>query len=143
MHISYLSIFPELFDSFRQTTLISRAVENKLLKFETVNPRHFCDDKHRIVDDEIYGGGHGLLMKAPPLIAAIQHWLTKHKLTKKSNFHIIIPHPSKDVFNQATAHTWSECSHLLFICGRYEGIDERVRLRLQQEYPQHTQRISL
>ena len=56
VHITYLSIFPELFDSFRQTTLISRAVENSLVKFETINPRHFCDDKHRIIDDQIYGG---------------------------------------------------------------------------------------
>ena len=150
MHISYLSIFPELFDSFRQTTLISRAVENKLLRFETINPRHFCDDKHRIVDDQIYGGGHGLLMKAEPLIAGVQHWIEKHglgtpknKSKKELSFQIIIPHPSLIVFNQSHAHTWSEYSHLLFICGRYEGIDERVRLRLQKTYPHNVQRVSL
>ncbi|AKH33077.1 tRNA (guanine-N(1)-)-methyltransferase [candidate division SR1 bacterium Aalborg_AAW-1] len=164
VHITYLSIFPELFDSFRETTLISRAVDKNLLTFETINPRHFCDDKHRVVDDEIYGGGHGLLMKAPPIIAAIKHWIEKNglvengtlkvesgKRNKKThhpipgtlNFKIIIPHPSQDVFNQSFAHNWSECSHLLFICGRYEGIDERVRLRLKKNYPDHTQRISL
>ena len=54
MHITYISIFPEIFDSFRETTLISRAVKSRKLKFETSNPRHFCEDKHRIVDDEIY-----------------------------------------------------------------------------------------
>lgn len=164
MHITYLSIFPELFDSFRETTLISRAVKNRKLTFETTNPRHFCDDKHRTVDDEIYGWGHGLLMKAPPIIACIKHWVEKHGLVesgkckgerwKKSentldstlwtlNFKIIIPHPSQDVFNQSHAHAWSEYSHLLFICGRYEGIDERVRLWLQKEFPDHVVRVSL
>lgn len=153
MHITYLSIFPELFDSFKETTLISRAVKNRKLKFETINPRHFCDDKHRIVDDEIYGWWHGLLMKAPPIIAGIRHWIWKNKLNKatsntkpkiqKSKFLIIIPHPSQDVFNQSYAHTWSEYSHLLFVCGRYEGIDERVRLWLQKEFPDHVVRVSL
>lgn len=90
MHITYLSIFPELFDSFRETTLISKAVENKLVTFETINPRHFCDDKHRIVDDQIYGGGHGLLMKAPPIIAAVKHWIKKNRL----NLPPIRPHPN-------------------------------------------------
>jgi tRNA (guanine37-N1)-methyltransferase len=55
MYITYLSIFPEIFDSFLSTTLISRAIKNRKVKFETINPRHFCEDKHRIVDDEIYG----------------------------------------------------------------------------------------
>lgn len=187
MNITYLSIFPELFDSFRSTTLISRAVNNKHIKFETINPRHFCDDRHRTVDDEIYGWGHGLLMKAPPIIESIKHWIKKHGLDKatsnkpqaegkgqhtinklqavsskqqgidndgeswslkleawsQKSFHIIIPHPSQTVFNQSHAHTWSEYSHLLFVCGRYEGIDERVRLWLQKYYPDHCIRVSL
>lgn len=143
MHITYLTIFPELFDSFRETTLISRAVSNGLVEFETINPRHFCDDKHRIIDDEIYGGGHGLLMKAPPILSAIKHWVAKHKLTKNDNFRIILPHPSPMRFVQPYAHEWSDCTHLLFICGRYEGIDERVRLWLQKKYPRLSLRISL
>lgn len=157
VHITYLSIFPELFDSFRQTTLISKAVENNIIQFETINPRHFAYDKHRTVDDEIYGGWHGLLMKAPPIIDAVNHWVEKHWLeinnwklkiknhswSENSHFQIIIPHPSQSVFTQAQAHDWSGCSHLLFVCGRYEGIDERVWLRLQKHYPNNTQRISL
>lgn len=164
MHITYLSIFPELFDSFRTTTLISKAVDNRIITFETINPRHFCDDKHRTVDDEIYGGGHGLLMKAPPIISAVNHWVKKHKLwvrngkskitniwKKKSSesllldsqFKIIIPHPSQDIFHQGYAHKWSECSYLLFICWRYEGIDERVRLWLHKKFPDQVVRVSL
>ncbi len=171
MHITYLSIFPELFDSFRQTTIVSRAVADRLVRFETINPRHFCDDKHRIIDDQIYGWWHGLLMKAPPIIESIKHWINKHKLVEKykrqairdkkptiddlqswrlkpkawtqKSFQIIIPHPSRDVFTQAHAHIWSEYTHLLFICGRYEGIDERVRLWLQKSFPDHISRVSL
>lgn len=144
MHITYLSIFPDIFESFVSTTLIHRAISRWLLSFETINPRHFCDDRHRIIDDKVYGGGHGMLMKAPPLIHAIKHRIKKHTLKKKnSDWMIIIPHPSKNVFVQQYAHQWSEKKHLLFICGRYEGIDERVYLRLQQQYPKHIQKISL
>ena len=145
MKITYLSIFPELFDSFRETTLISKAVKNKKIKIEIINPRHFCDDKHRIIDDEIYGWGHGLLMKAPPIIESIKHWIKKNKLTtqNKKKRAIIIPHPSPIVFNQSYAHSWSEYSHLLFVCGRYEWIDERVWLWLQREFPDNCMRISL
>jgi len=173
MHITYVSLFPELFESFRNTTLISKSIENKIVTFETINPRHFCDDKHRITDDEIYGWGHGLLMKAPPIIAAVKHWMKKHKLVKSwewkvkswkkiitnlwwkdtemitdnwsllTSFKIIIPHPSQNVFNQSYAHDWSEYYHLLFICWRYEGIDERVRLWLQKKFPDNVVRISL
>jgi tRNA (guanine37-N1)-methyltransferase len=149
MHISYCSIFPELFESFISTTLVSKAIKNKRLKIEIINPRHFCEDKHRIVDDEIYGWGHGLLMKAPPIIKVIRHRIMKHKLTtikktgKQKSWMIIIPHPSPDTFCQTDAHIRSEKSHLLFVCGRYEGIDERVWLWLEDTYPDHCQRISL
>jgi tRNA (guanine37-N1)-methyltransferase len=164
MRITYLSIFPEIFESFTSTTLISRAVKSRKICFETINPRHFCDDKHRVVDDEIYGGGHWLLMKAPPIIAAIRHRITKHKLMEfviarrrhddvathnillhtpqwhefKKKFLIIIPHPSKDVFTQSHAHHRSGYSHLLFICGRYE-----VWLWLQKTFPDQVVRVSL
>lgn len=145
MHISYLSIFPELFDSFRETTLISKAIKNRKLKFEVINPRHFCNDKHRLVDDEIYWWWHGLLMKAPPIIDSIKHRIKKHKLQKdwKKKRKIIIPNPSKDIFNQTYSHEWSTHENILFICGRYEGIDERVWLWLQNNFSDNCIKISL
>jgi tRNA (guanine37-N1)-methyltransferase len=87
-------------------------------------------------------------MKAPPIIESVKHWIKKYKLkerksTKNSKFLIIIPHPSHQVFNQSYAHEWSEYTHLLFICGRYEGIDERVWLWLQKEFPDSIIKISL
>ena len=81
-------------------------------------------------------------MKAEPIIAGVRHWVEKNGLEDKK-FQIIIPHPSQKVFNQSTAHTWSEYNHLLFICGRYEGIDDRVWLWLQKTYPENITRISL
>ena len=146
MHITYLSIFPELFDSFIETTLITRAVSQGLLSFETINPRHFCDDKHRLIDDKVYGWGHGMLMKATPIIDSIQHRLKKHNLKKHSNKskrHIIIPHPSKTLFCQEHAHSRSENTYILFICGRYEWIDERVWIWLNKYCPWHISKVSL
>lgn len=144
MHITYLSIFPELFDSFCETTLISRAVENQIIEFETINPRHFTDDRHRTVDDEIYGWGHGLLMKAQPIIDGIKHRLSKHSLDNTSdNFQIIIPGPSTRSFVQKDAHDWSESDFVLFICGRYEWIDARVYKRLHNRFPDQAHQVSL
>ncbi len=148
MKIIYISIFPDLFESFVTTTLVSRAVHRWLLSFDYVNPRHFCDDKHRTIDDSVYGGGQGMLMKAPPLIASIRHLIRKHKLTKtrwwkNPNRHIIMPWPSPTVFNQSSAHALQTKDLLIFICGRYEGIDHRVSLWLDKTYPRHRSKLSL
>lgn len=148
MKIIYISIFPDIFESFVSTTLVSRAVTNWLLSFEYINPRHFCDDKHRTIDDSIYGGGQGMLMKAPPLIASIRHIVRKYKLTKSawwknSNRHIIMPWPSTDTFTQQSAHNFCQKDLLIFICGRYEGIDHRVSLWLDKTYPKHRSKLSL
>lgn len=148
MKIVYVSIFPEIFESFVSTTLVSRAVTHWLLSFEYLNPRHFCDDKHRTIDDSIYGGGQGMLMKAPPLIASIRHLIRKHKLTKSkwgknSHRQILMPWPSRELFTQQSAHHYSQKDLLIFICGRYEGIDHRVSLWLDKHYPHHRSRLSL
>ncbi len=71
MKLYFISIFPEIFESFLQTSLIARAQEKRLLSFEVINPRDFCHDRHQQVDDEIYGGGSGMLMKAQPVIDAV------------------------------------------------------------------------
>lgn len=72
MHIHIISIFPEIFDNFINTSLIKKAREKKILSFDFVNPRIFCPGKHQQVDDTIYGGGAGLLMKAQPAIEAVE-----------------------------------------------------------------------
>jgi tRNA (guanine37-N1)-methyltransferase len=72
MHIHIISIFPDIFESFVNTSLIQKAKEKKILKFHFINPRSFCPDKHQKVDDTIYGGGAGLLMKAKPAIDSVE-----------------------------------------------------------------------
>lgn len=79
MHIHLITIFPEIFDNFINTSLIKKAKEKKILTFDFINPRIFCPGKHQQVDDTIYGGGAGLLMKAKPAIEAVESVIKKIK----------------------------------------------------------------
>ena len=157
MHIHIVSIFPDIFKSFLETSLIKKAQEKKILTFEYINPRTFCPDKHQQVDDRIYGWGAWLLMKAKPAIDAVEHIVknlqTKSKKSKKTtgwhdkssavDFKIILPSPSKDIFTQKTAHTLSKIEHIIFVCTRYEGIDYRFEQYMKKTYKKHFQKISL
>ncbi len=142
MHFHIITIFPEIFDSFVTTSLLAKAHEKQLIDFLFINPRDFCTDKQRQVDDQIYGWWAGLLMKAPPIIAALQSivsWLQEHmKLA------VVFPSPSSVYFDQSVAHTLTdEYTDIVFVCGRYEGIDHRVELWCQQQFGQHFYKISL
>lgn len=121
MHIHFVSLFPEIFDSFLSTSIIKKAQEKKLLQFSVVNPRDFCADKHQQVDDTVYGGGDGMLIKAQPMIDAVEKIVSSITGT----WAIIMPSPSKDVFSQKHAHLFSKYDNLILVCGRYEGIDYR------------------
>ena len=162
MHIHIVSIFPDIFKSFIETSLIKKAQEKKILKFSFVNPRTFCPGKHQQVDDTIYGWGAWLLMKAKPAIDAVESIIKTKKLmtslikeevsadadggfrkTKKPRFTIILPSPAKDIFTQKTAHTLSDTQHLIFVCTRYEGIDYRFEQYMKKKYGKQFQKISL
>ncbi len=142
MHLHLVSLFPSLFDSFLHTSLIEKAREKGILEFTTWNPRDFCSDKHQQVDDEIYGGGEGMLIKAKPIVSCVETIIKCHKL-KKSDFSILFPSPAKEVFTQKIAHGLSKKEHLIFICGRYEGIDYRAEVYLQKKYPEAFRKLSL
>jgi tRNA (guanine37-N1)-methyltransferase len=142
MHITLISIFPELFQQFISSPLIGKSVASGRLQFSIVNPRDFCTDKQKKVDDEIYGGGVGLLMKAEPIIQAIQSKILECKM-QNATCKIILVGPSKSIFNQKIAHDLSDYDHLIFICGRYEGIDHRVKLWCQNEFGDDFCEISL
>lgn len=77
MHIHFVSLFPEIFDSFVSTSIIKKAQEKKILQFSLINPRDFCIDKHQQIDDTIYGGGDGMLIKAQPMIDAVEDIVSK------------------------------------------------------------------
>ena len=142
MKIFLVSIFPEIFESFLQTSLIAKAQEKGVLEFEIINPRNFCTDKHQQIDDEIYGGGKWMLLKAQPLIDTINYIVEQNQL-QKSDFSILFPSPSQQVFNQKIAYGQSKKDALIFVCGRYEGIDARFEKYCMEHYPDQFKKLSL
>lgn len=143
MQIHLISIFPTIFDSFLETSLIKKAIDKKLITINVVDPRSFCPGKGQYVDDEIYGGGAGMLIKAKPMIEAVESIIKKIKKNKNKQFKIIYLSPSKQIFTQKLAHTYSEIQHIIFVCGRYEWIDNRFVEYMQDKYPQNFETLSL
>ncbi len=151
MNIHLVSIFPEIFDSFLSTSLIKKAIDKKVLKFKTTNPRDFAKWKHKQVDDTIYGGGAGLLMKVEPAVMAVEsvvkRIIANAKRSKKwlhrNTFKIIYLTPSNDFFTQKTAHTLSNIDNLIFVCTRYEGIDYRFIQYMTKKYKSNFKQISI
>ena len=137
-----ITLFPELFDSFFATSLMKKAQEKWILSVNFCNPRKFCHDKHQQIDDEIYGWGAWLLIKAEPIIDAVESIIKTNQL-EKSDFKIIFPSPAKEIFSQKNAYTYSKQEHLIFVCGRYEWIDHRWELYMQKHYPEQFEKISL
>ena len=142
MKIFLVSIFPEIFESFLKTSLIAKAQQKGILEFKIINPRDFCTDNHQQIDDEIYGGGKGMLLKAQPLIDTINHIIDQNQL-QNSDFSILFPSPSPQVFNQKIAYGQSKKDALIFVCGRYEGIDARFEEYCLFHYPDQLKKLSL
>lgn len=139
MKIFFISIFPEVFENFLEVSLIKKAIDKKILEFEIINPRQFCHDKHKKIDDEIYGGWAGMLMMAKPIIDSVEYAISKIKW----DFQIIFPSPSKEIRNQKNAHFYSKCENIVFVCGRYEWIDCRFEQYISQKYLDKFAKISL
>ena len=118
MRIDAISIFPQFFDVL-DISLLGKAKAQDLLEVKIHDLRDFTDDKHRTVDDTPFGGGAGMLMKAEPWGQALDSVVTAETI-------VIFPSPAGELFKQATAQELSEAKHLVFACGRYEGIDQRV-----------------
>jgi len=119
MHVNLISIFPEYFSPL-SLSLLGKAQEKGLIKIDVTDLREFTFDKHKTVDDAPYGGGPGMVMKADVWAAAIDSVLSDEKSV------LVIPTPSGKLFNQKMAQELSKEKHLIFIAGRYEGIDSRV-----------------
>jgi tRNA (guanine37-N1)-methyltransferase len=123
LHCELITLFPEFFTSFTSTSLLGKAVESGAVKFNFTNPRDFSTSKHRTVDDTPYGGGPGMVLQAPPVVGAVEH-----AIAARGPAHRILLSPQGQVFDQRIAETLASKRRLLFICGRYEGVDERVPL---------------
>ncbi len=117
-----VSLFPEMFAPFTQQGVTGRAVKSGLLSVDTFNPRDFTHDRHRTVDDRPYGGGPGMLMMVKPLTDAI----AAAKQVGGENSKVIYLSPQGKPLDQAGVKRLSEIDRTILICGRYEGIDERV-----------------
>ena len=122
MLIETLSVFPELFEPYMSTSIMGRARKAGLFDFAAYDLRDWTHDRHRTVDDEPYGGGAGMLMKVGPLHEAITD-LAGRGATRP---HVVFFTPCGERFTQATAERLAGCEHLLLVCGRYEGMDERA-----------------
>lgn len=137
MRFHVITIFPDIFDSYMNESIIGRAKENKLIDIKFYNPRDFIKgpkvnkNNYRPVDDRPYGGGPGMVMRAEPIVKAIEKALSKIKDKKKVK--IINFSPSGKKFTTEYAkNSVKKYTDIIFICGRYEGIDARVNKILRQ-----------
>ena len=121
MKFAVLTIFPEMFDSFRAYGIIKKAVSESRISLATVNIRDFAEDRHKTADDRPFGGGCGMVMKPEPLAKAIRK--AKELIPDSKT---ILLSPQGKTFDQKSAMELAESKGLIFVCGRYEGIDERI-----------------
>lgn len=134
MRIDVLSLFPEMFTVPMHDSIIGRAIENQTIDLEITNFREFTQDKHRHVDDYPFGGGAGMLLQAQPIIDAYDHTKAVAKKAGYSTGKVILMDPAGKTFKQRDAEILSHDEHLTFICGHYEGYDERIRSIVTDEY---------
>jgi tRNA (guanine37-N1)-methyltransferase len=124
-----LSLFPEITDAFFATSIMARAVERGIVEYRGLNIRDFARDKHRTCDDAPYGGGPGMLMIPEPLGAALESLGARNRFLPdgaKAPFRVIYLSPSGRPFTQDLARELAEEQELVLLCGRYEGIDQRI-----------------
>ena len=131
MRIDVLTLFPQMFDMLNSTGIFQRAVSQGLVSINIYNIRDYTHDKHHIVDDYPYGGGAGMLLKPEPIFEAVE--AIKEDANPQEEVPVILLTPQGRPFSQAIARRLSQHSHLIIICGHYEGVDERVRQHLVTE----------
>jgi tRNA (guanine37-N1)-methyltransferase len=134
MTFHIITIFPEIFNSYFNESIIARAQKKGLIKIKIYNLRDWTNDKHKTVDDTPYGGGAGMVMKADIIYKAIKHIThnTQHA-TPKTKEKIILFSAKGKTWNQALAKKYSKLNDIIMICGRYEGVDERVVKFIDEE----------
>jgi len=126
--IDVITIFPQMVEGIIKESILRRAQQKNIVKINIHNLRDFALDKHSLVDDYSYGGGAGMVLKPEPIFRAVEKIAGKKKRKRKPR--IILLTPQGQTFNQAKAKELSQEQHLLFICGHYEGVDERVKENL-------------
>ena len=123
MRFDVLTIFPEALTGFLSVGVLGQAMENRLVSVYLHDLRDFTDDRHRVVDDRPYGGGPGMLLKVEPLVRGIEEISSQ---MKGQNYRKVLLSSQGRMFTQRDAIEWGKLGGLLLVCGRYEGVDERV-----------------
>ncbi len=118
MKITFISLFPDYYDSFKNHSIIKNALSKGLIELEAISPRDFADNNQ--VDDYIYGGGSGMLMMIEPIVKAI------HSVKTKDSY-IALVGPRGKTLNQQLVRSMVDIKHLVLICGHYEGVDSRIK----------------
>ncbi|MDE8071127.1 tRNA (guanosine(37)-N1)-methyltransferase TrmD [Erysipelothrix rhusiopathiae] len=126
MRVSILTLFPSMFTGFVESSIISKAIERDLIQVDVVDMRDFTEDKHNRVDDYPYGGGAGLVLMCQPVIDAIEATRTEGSL-------VIMLTPQGKTLKQSLAYDLRKESHIILVCGHYEGFDERIRSYVDME----------
>ena len=122
MRFEILTIFPEIFSSYLKESILGRATRNKIVNVKIVNIRDYADGPHKTTDDRPYGGGDGMVMKPDPVYRALE------SIERSDGRSLtVLLSPQGKPFNQAFAWELSGMDHLILVCGRYEGVDERIR----------------
>jgi tRNA (guanine37-N1)-methyltransferase len=119
MKITILTLFPQIIEGYFTSSIMAKAVDKGLIEYHIIDFRDFAADKHRTADDYPYGGGAGMVLKCEPLAGALDSVGARDK-------RVVFPTPSGRVFTQETARNLSQEDELVFICGRYEGVDQRI-----------------
>lgn len=128
MKISILSLFPELYETWINHSIISNAIKNNQVTIEIINFRLYTNDKHKKVDDYQYGGGAGMVLMIEPIVSAI-------RAIRTPNSYVILTTPKGQVFNQELANEFvSKYDHIIIIAGHYEGFDERINYYVDAQY---------
>ncbi len=128
MKIDILTIFPDYFQSPLKQSLIGKAIGKGIIDVKIWNIRDFAENKHKMVDDEPYGGGAGMVMKIEPIVKCLENIAVERGKGYK-----VLMTPSGRQFNHELAINLSQKEHLIFICGRYEGIDARIEHFIDEE----------
>jgi tRNA (guanine37-N1)-methyltransferase len=128
MRFDIITIFPNFFENFLKEAILSRALKKKILEIKVHNLRDWTTDRHQTVDDKPFGGGVGMVMKIEPIYKAVKAVKKKNKKAK-----IILFSPRGKKFDQKMAQKFAKLDQLILICGRYEGVDERVAKYIADE----------
>ncbi len=132
MIFDIITIFPKCFTSYFSESIIKRAQKKRIIKINIHNLRDFVKDKHRTVDDRPYGGGPGMILKVEPIFKAVEQIKKKAK-RKKEKVKVILLSPRGKTLNQKIVNKLAKFDRLILICGRYEGVDERVAKYIADE----------